>query len=146
MASMELRQFVYLDDLAVRSLLASLGMPPATEIQETFESTDEAEGDISFGGKLEIPKVAHLSGDVGVAGTAGESSAVQTQRRINSQFLFDSLHEKLKKENNIQKIDERSDINIKQGDVVKIKTTMQTDAIFRFIKIISLFEKISGKT
>lgn len=138
---MELRQFVYLDDLAVQSLLASKGIAMPEEITETDESIREAGGGGSAKAGLEVPMVGKADLGVDMSGSKTGREMLQTQRRITNQFAFNRLHEEL--DNQVIDLTENTNFSPSPGDIIKIQAPIRTDAIFRVLKVLSLFSDIA---
>lgn len=136
---MELRQFVYLDNLAVRSLLASIDVPVPEEIETTDETVLEFQGEGGAGGEIEVPFVgsAQLGGEF--TGSKVGREMLRTRKRINDQYIFNKLHDKL--EGDI--VDINKEGYSKNCDLVKVKGNIETDAIYRVLKIISMFSDIA---
>lgn len=138
---MELRQFIYLDDLAIQSLLASKGIAMPEEITETDESIQESGGGGSAKAGIDVPMVGKADLGVDMSGSKTGREMLQTQRRITNQFAFDRLHEEL--DGQIIDLTENTEFNAEPGDVIKLQAPIRTDAIFRILKILSLFSDIS---
>lgn len=136
---MEFRQFVYLDDLAVRSLLASMDIAVPEEVQETDESVQELEGEGEIGGGAEIPFIGSANLGAEVAGSKTGREMIQTRKKISDQYVFNIFHSKL--EDQISIVSE-SGMGTEEGELVKLEGEIQTDAIYRLLKAISLFNDV----
>ena len=66
---MELRQFAYLDDLAVRSLLASRNIAPPEAVTEISESISGGEGGVEGSAGFDIPYVGKAEGGINLSGS-----------------------------------------------------------------------------
>jgi hypothetical protein len=144
---MELRQFAYLDDLAVRSLLASKNIPVPDDITEVNEAVKEGEGGGNLSLGLNIPYIGSGEGKVNLSGSKTGRELLETSKRINDQFIFDILYNEL--ENDVTDMTEDSDRCLSEGDLVKIEGVANTDAIFRLLTIMNtyseLFEEQEGQ-
>jgi len=159
-----LREFVYLDEVSLRSLLASqLGALPS-EIVEVLARADEAEINSKLGASSPI-----ISAQVGSRFQVSNSQSVQTTRQTIAQSLFKQFRElpettvllqPREGATNASSIHELvlrhpplavSESSIKRGSLIEVEVELVADPIFRFSTIISevmemndLFPQILG--
>jgi len=134
---MEPRQFVYMDDDAVRSLLASHSIAAPETVREKSEQVTEGGGGVDFGFGLDLPGIG--SADLGADFSASEvgKNVYEANRRVNEQYLFNILYEALDEEDAINDLtDQNSSSTISNGDVLKIKGRGRLDAIYRLLSIL----------
>lgn len=142
---MEPRQFVYMDDDAVRSLLASHSIAAPETVKEKSEQVTEDGSGIDFGVGLDLPGVG--SAEVGAETSKSDlgRSVYEANRKVNEQYLFNILHEALDEEGVIEDLtQDTSDISISNGDIVKIKGRGRLDALYRLISIVEYLLRISN--
>lgn len=137
---MEFRQFVYLDDLAVRSLLASMNIAPPDEIQEVDETVQGIEGTADIGGGLELPFIGSANLGADLSGSKTGREMLQTRKRISDQFIFNLLHESVEDEITVAS---EEGMETDPGEIVKLTGEIQTDAVYRVLKAISLFSDVA---
>lgn len=134
---MEPRQFVYMDDEAVRSLLASHSIAAPETVKEKSEQVTEGGGGIDFGVGLDL----HGLGSASVGADFSESelgrSVYESRRKVNEQYLFNVLYETLDEEDAIKDLTKKeSDYTLSNGDILKIKGRGRLDAIYRLLSIL----------
>ncbi|GAA0667119.1 hypothetical protein ACFQDG_15815 [Natronoarchaeum mannanilyticum] len=137
---MAFRQFEYLDDLAVRSLLASENIAIPEAITEVSESTTEGEGGAELSAGFEIPYVGKAEGGANLAGSKMGRQMFETSKRINDQYIFNVLHEEV--EDEIVDITEGDTVSCSEGDLVKISGAINTDAIYRILTIFNAYSEV----
>jgi len=136
---MEHRQFVYLDDLAIQSLLASMGISAPEEVKKIREDTKEIEGEGDAGADIKLPYVGGAEVGAELAGSKTGREMLQTRKRISNQYVFDILHERV--EDDIV-IPSKEGMTTEDGKIVKMTGNIQTDAIYRLLKGISMMGEI----
>lgn len=134
-----MRQFVYLDDLAVQSLLASEGRWIPESRTEIEEEGKEIAGDASGKLGLDMPFVgeANFGGDISGSKTGKE--ILEAQKRINDQGLFNEFYNEI--EDEITNVEDEG-ISPPRDDLIEIQGTIETDAIYRFLKTFNLYGDI----
>ena len=138
----DLREFVYLDQQSVKSLLASLDRSIPETIEDVVEESGANEVNAQAKGKFSILNAMNFGGSAGVSSSEEEREQTRTTHRINDQYLFTILFKTLNEENKIKDINSYSNENTPDpGDIVKIKGTLTTDPLFRVLGIASLLEE-----
>lgn len=115
---MAYRQFAYLDDLAVRSLLASENIAPPDTITEISETVTEGEGGVDVSAGVEVPYVGGAEVGVDLSGSKTGHQLFEAFKRINDQYFFNVLQDEL--EDQISELTEDDDISLSEGDLVNI--------------------------
>lgn len=136
---MKHRQFVYLDNLAVRSLLASMGIPAPEEVKEIKEDTKKIEGEGGTSANIEIPYIGGVDAGADLVGSKTGRDMLETQKRISDQYVFDLFYDEV--EDDIV-ISGEEGMTKEDGKIVKMTGTIQTDAIYRLLKGISMIGDI----
>ena len=134
---MEPRQFVYMDDEAVRSLLASHSIAAPDTVREKSEQVTEDGSGIDFGVGLDLPGLG--SADIGADLSQSEMGrgVYEASRKINEQYLFNILYETLDEESAIEDLTQNEDdYSLSNGDIVKIRGRGRLDAIYRLLSIL----------
>lgn len=123
-----------------------MNIAPETEIEEVEEQTRQGGGGAELGGSASVPTVGEVSAGVDFSGDMARRDSTQTRRRVNNQFLFNKLVDELEQEDGdtITRIPSESSGDLSQGDVVQIEATIQTDAVFRLLEVLALFDEVSG--
>lgn len=138
----ELREFIYLDSMSVNSLLASLGEPIPEQQRHVTETEDQGGAEAGVEAGISVPGVGKIGGNFNLSETQSGREMLETGKRINDQFTFHSLHEKLEEEHEIVDLPgSREDLD-GPGDVVKIKGTVRSDPLFRLMNTVSLFSRL----
>lgn len=141
---MEPRQFVYMDDDAVRSLLASHSIAAPETVKEKTEKVTEEGGGVNFNFGLNIPGIGSAEAGGDFSGSELGKGVYEANLKVNEQYLFNILHETLVEEEAIADLtDEPSQYSLSNGDVVKIKGRGRLDAMYRLISILEYVLKIA---
>jgi hypothetical protein len=145
-----LRQFVYLDSLAVQSLLASLNIPITEETREVTEESYEGGGSAGAKGGVNVPGLGELGGKIDLSGSKTGTEILETTKRINDQYLFSQLYQKLKENDDLTQLPEErpsgsgGQLSFKNGQMVEIEGMAKTDPFYRMLNVASVFANISG--
>ena len=146
----DLRQFVYLDSLAVQSLLASLNIPITEEAIEVTEESYEGGGSAGAKGSVSVPGLGNLGGNLDLSGSKTGTEILETTKRINDQYLFSQLYQKLKENNDLTQLPEEratnsgSQLSFDNGQMIEIEGMAKTDPFYRMLNVASVFANISG--
>ncbi|QIO25412.1 hypothetical protein [Haloarcula sp. JP-L23] len=136
---MELRQFIYLDDLAIQTLLASYNIAAPESVRESRESISEGSGGLDFKAGMNLPSIAELKLGANASGSKTAKEIFEAEKRINDQYLFSILHDALEDSGEIVDLTESDgDISFSNGDMVKIRGEAKTDPIYRFLSELSI--------
>jgi hypothetical protein len=135
---MEHRQFVYLDDLAVQSLLASEDIALPEEVREVSESTTEGQGGADLSASVNVPYLGDAEAGADLSGSKTGRQLFETSKRISDQYHFNKLYQQTKTD--IKDWTGNNNIEGSEGDLVKIEGEINTDALYR---ILTLFETYS---
>lgn len=135
---MEHRQFVYLDDLAVQSLLASEDIALPEEVREVSESTTEGQGGADLSASVNVPYLGDAEAGADLSGSKTGRQLFETSKRISDQYHFNKLYQQTKTD--IKDQTGNNNIEGSEGDLVKIEGEINTDALYR---ILTLFETYS---
>lgn len=141
---MEPRQFVYIDDEAVRSLLASHSIAAPETVREKSEQVTEDGGGIDFGVGLDLPGFG--SADVGADFSQSEvgRGVYEASRKVNEQYLFNILYETLDEEDVITDLTQGvNDYSLSNGDIIKIRGRGRLDATYRLVSILEYFYTVT---
>ena len=144
---MELRQFIYLDNLAVQTLLASANIAAPESIVQKREKIDETRGDGELQAKTGFPSSvlgASFSGEIDLSKSKSGREVLETNKRIDNQYLFSILYDVLE-DNDILKdcTGSTKETSLSKGDVLKIKGKVKTDPFYRLLSVISISGEIS---
>ena len=142
---MELRQFIYLNDLAIQTLLASAEIAAPESITETQEEIHEGgkSGRIKAG--VSIPWAGEVSGNADLSKSETGREVLEANKRIDDQYLFSMLHGVLEEQNKIKDFTQDPDsIDIEMGDVIKIKGEAHTDPIYRILSILTIIDELDS--
>jgi hypothetical protein len=141
---MEPRQFVYIDDEAVRSLLASHSIAAPETVREKSEQVTEDGAGIDFGVGLDLPGFG--SADVGADFSQSEvgRGVYEASRKVNEQYLFNILYETLDEEDVITDLTQGvNDYSLSNGDIIKIRGRGRLDATYRLVSILEYFYTVT---
>jgi len=116
-----------------------MGIPAPEEVKEVREDTREIDGGGDAGVDVEFPYVGGFDVGAELAGSKTGREMLQTQKRISNQYIFDILHEKVKDD---IVIPSEEGMTTEDGEIVKMTGTIQTDAIYRLLKGISMIGDI----
>jgi hypothetical protein len=158
-----LREFVYLDDMSVLSLLASRFGPIPMEVTETTTSSWGREADFSAQGNLGISTIGG-SGKL----TKGESTGTQTVRKSVIQTLFRDLHNREKQTLAVRPMSESVKLNsfdlrknmeeleahgwivdcekLSRGKLFEIEVELEAESVFRVSSVISALWEILNES
>lgn len=134
------RQFEYLDDLAVRSLLASEDIAVPEAVKEVSESVTEGEGGAEVSAGFDIPYVGKAEGGANLAGSKMGRQMFETSKRINDQYVFNILNSEL--EDEIIDVSNEESVSLSQGDLVNITGKINTDAIYRILTVFNAYSEV----
>jgi hypothetical protein len=151
-----LREFVYLDEVSLASLLAS----QKGELTQNITAQSEEERLIENGGKIGVTAPLTLSAEASTRFQTTNSTALQTVRKANAQSLFRELH-KLKHLRKIQSIEQRysgsslSELmaqpgnglsfkarELKRGDLVEFQVKLSASWIFQISTMVAEFSEM----
>jgi len=134
------RQFAYLDDLAVRSLLASENIATPDEITEISESITEGQGGAGVSAGVDIPFVGGAEAGVDLSGSKTGRQLFETSKRINDQYIFNVLYEEM--EEDVVDLTSNGDVSVSEGDLIKIGGVVNTDAMYRILTLLDTYSEI----
>lgn len=134
------RQFAYLDDLAVRSLLASENIAIPDALMEISESITEGEGGANLSAGVNIPGVGGADAGLGLSGSKTGRQMFQTTKRINDQYIFNALYNEV--EDDVIDLVDSDDLSLSEGELVSIDGIVNTDAIYRILTLINTYSEI----
>lgn len=144
----EVREFVYLDEVSVRSLLASTGEGgiPSETVDESIRSTQ-----VGGGGSASVPTGA---GSVGVEGSATHE-VTESTTEVRNYDLIQSKFTKLHKSDAVQrklslehipatggsgeKFSELSVDALERGDVIELRVNLSANLLFRLYQTVDYF-------
>lgn len=144
----ELREFVYLNSMAVNSLLASQQVAIPETVRDVSESVYETTSEGSIGGGFDVWGVGNISGELSMGDSDQTSQLAETQNRINDQYRFSILHSSLEQETklvdlNQEQADDDESFSYGQGDVIKAEGECVTDPFYRVLSSILSLMRIS---
>lgn len=137
--SEDLREFVYLNPLSVKSLLASLDVSIPESMEEVAEESQANQRSVMATAGLPLPNLFEIRASGESSSSNEEREQKRTTYRINDQYLFSILQDEL----GDRVYDVNSDTDDEEpepGDVVKIRGRLTTDPLFRILGIVSLLE------
>jgi len=134
------RQFAYLDDLAVRSILASENIAVPDARTEITESIKEGEGGAEASAGVDIPLVGNAEAGFDLSGSKTARQVFETSKRINDQYVFNLLNDEL--EDQINDLTESGDMSLSEGDLIKLDGNINTDAIYRILTLFNAYSEI----
>lgn len=146
----DLRQFVYLDSLAVQSLLASLNIPVTEEAREVTEESYQGGGSAGAKGSVNVPGFGELGGNIDLSGSKTGSEILETTKRINDQYHFSQLYQKVKQRDDFVRLpeerpeDTQSTLSFDNGQIIEVEGMAKTDPFYRMLNVASVFADISG--
>lgn len=149
----ELREFIYLDEVSLRSLLSSL----KGEVTDTKTNNKTISSEGKVGGTLGVETPLLAKADLTSHFQTSNSSTIQTSRKATVQSWFAELHkiqdtklieiqkhcetakdlEQLEKEENSSLL--MSGIELKRGELIEMRIKLNADQIFKFGTMISEF-------
>lgn len=148
-----LREFVYLDEVSLASLLAS----QKGELTENITANSDEEVLLENGGKLAMGAPTLTSAEISSRFQTTNSTSLQTVRKANAQSLFRELH-KLKHLRKIQAHEQRSSADslseliespskgavfkvgdLKRGDLVEFQVKLSASWIFQISTMVAEF-------
>jgi len=142
---MELRQFIYLDDQAVQTLLASYNIAAPESVKESRESISEESGGLDFSAGVNLPSIADLKMGANSSDSETVKELFEAEKRINDQYLFSILHEALESSEEIIDITgSDEDVSFSNGDMVKIRGKARTDPIYRLLSVFSIITDLDA--
>ena len=140
---MELRQFIYLDDLAIQTLLASYNIAAPESVRESREAISEGSGGLDFKAGINLPSIADLKIGANASGAQTAKEIFEAEKRINDQYLFSILHDALEDSDEIVDIDDSDrGYSLSGGEMVKIRGEAKTDPIYRFLSVLSIVKDL----
>lgn len=136
----ELRQFVYLDSIAVNSLLASLYMSIPEGVEQVVEESDEGQKRKQGDAGLTLGNILRLGGLRESTDMEREMEQTTTTNRINDQYRFTILHDALSNYGEITDLtsEEPDSVSLNPSDVIKIQGNCRTDPLYRVLGSASL--------
>lgn len=137
---MTARQFAYLDDLAVRSLLASENIAVPDAVTEVTESISEEEGGADISAGVDVPFVGSAEAGMDISGSKTGRQLFETSKRINDQYVFNVLFDELQDE--IEDLTDAESLRLSDGDLVQFNGVVNTDAIYRILTLINTYSEI----
>lgn len=145
---MEPRQFIYIDDEVVRSLLASHSIAAPETVKEKTEQISEGDKGVDFGVGLDIPYVGNA--EIGAEGSSSkmDRGVFEASRKVNEQYLFNILYEAFEEGDHIvdytQAISENEFKSLSEGDLVKIWGEGRVDVIYRLFTVLDFLFRVDG--
>ena len=140
----QLREFIYLDEVSLQSLLVSLH----GELTEKKSITDSTSNTKNVGGNIDTNNLAPLKLGFTAQYQSGKSDATQTEKKATVQSWFRELYETP----NILGVqpleDDDQDIIVKssalqRGTLAELQVVLATDPYFNVVTSISEFFKLS---
>lgn len=143
----ELRQFVYLDDDTVRSLLASYSIAAPQTVKEKTEQIREGSGGANLGFGFNVPYVGRVDAEADVSASKTAKDAYEVNKRINNQYVFNVLYEALNEDDQITDYTDGpgQSTSLSKGDVVKIEGQGKTGAIYRLLSLFAMAMDLSDQ-
>ncbi|GAA1817249.1 hypothetical protein GCM10009682_42600 [Luedemannella flava] len=143
----ELREFVYLDELSVNSLLASQYVAVPEAVKEASENIEGDESGWSFGGSLSISGLG--GGEISRDSSSSEEQRVlrETERKVNGQYRFSILHDVLEGSGELVDLsdsssDNSSSLEFDSGDPIKIRGDCDPDPFFKLLNSITMLTRM----
>lgn len=151
-----LREFIYLDEVSLASLLAS----QKGEITENITSQSGDETLAEVGGSVSSNAPLMPSGEINTRFQTTNSSSLQTVRKANAQSLFRELHklEYLRKIGPVEVADSAASMNdlksgkfdgvvhratnLERGDLVEFKVRLSASWIFQISTMVAEFSEM----
>ena len=151
-----LREFIYLDEVSLASLLAS----QKGEITENTTSQTGDESSAEIGGKITSDVPLMPSAEINTRFQTTNSSSIQTVRKANAQSLFRELHslEHLRKIKPVEVSESARSMeelrsakfheavylgaDLKRGDLVEFKVKLSASFIFQISTMVSEFAEM----
>ncbi len=147
----QIREFVYLNSLSVKSLLASLNIAITEETRKVSQEIEKVSLRTGMETNAGSTETGSISANASLLNTETGNEILETRNRINDQYLFNQLKRELEERDAISKLpdnwDNSSDgynLDLDEIDLIKIKGTAKTDPLFRMINVVSLFSKIDS--
>jgi len=142
---MEPRQFVYLDDSAVRSLLASHSIAAPDIVKKKSEQINEGGSGIGFDVGIDVPVFGKANLGSEFSSTDVGKQVLESRRKVNEQYLFNILHEASKEADIIHDytngIEEK--ITVSEGDIIKFRGEGNIDTIYTLTSVFEFFLEIT---
>lgn len=140
----ELREFVYLDNMSVNSLLASQYVAIPETIRDLSESLEGEEVGGEVSGSVGVSDFFRVSGQISGTESAEERSMAEIERRVNDQYRFSILYKSLNQTDKLTDLTEETNGNLdfSQGDVIKVQGGCISDPFYRFLSGFSLIMRI----
>ena len=145
----ELREFVYLDSLAVQSLLASLHVDISEESTRINQQSERVKENAAVNAGVSGPGIGSFGANVGTSTAETEGEILETSKKITDQYIFDVLYNELDDSGKISTFSfdwdsppSNSDFNLDSVDVVKITGTAKTDPVYRLANLVSLLSRV----
>ena len=156
----QLREFIYLDEVSLQSLLVSLH----GELTEKKSITDSTSNTRNVGGNIDTNNLAPLKLGFTAQYQSGKSSATQTETKATAQSWFRELYETpnilgvqpLEDDAQTMTVKSSADIipgdhpnycirssELQRGTLVELKVALATDPYFNVVTSISEFFKLS---
>lgn len=149
----EIREFIYLDEVSLRSLLSSLKgeITDAKTNNKTISSEEKIEGTLG----VETPLLAKA--EFGSHFQTSNSSTIQTSRKATVQSWFAELHKlqgirlieiqkNCQKAKNLEQLEKEGNASLlahneklKRGELIEMRIRLSADRIFKFGTMISEF-------
>jgi len=141
---MEFRQFIYLDNLAVQTLLASYNIAAPESVRESREAITEESSGLDFRAGINLPSMAELKIGANSSGAETAKEIFEAEKRINDQYLFSILHDALEDSDEIVDLTGSTEkISFSTGDMVKIRGEVKTDPIYRVLSVLSIINDLN---
>lgn len=134
------RQFSYLDDLAVRSLLASENIAIPDAITEISESIREGGGGADASVGVDVPYLGGAEAGIDLSGTKTGRELFETSKRINDQYVFNILYNEM--QDQIKDLTNADNFDASSGDLIEVKGIINTDAVYRILTLINTYSEI----
>ncbi|MDS0475269.1 hypothetical protein [Natrinema sp. 1APR25-10V2] len=138
----EVREFIYLDKVAVNSLFASMYMAVPQAISQVAEEHEEKEVSSSVDGGIDLPSLLKFGLSATSTDRKGERGLSEVDKNITDQYRFSILIEALENSEDIDvyDINEGADVSgIQTGDLVKISGECRTDPLYPLANAVQLF-------
>lgn len=137
----ELREFVYLDEMSVNSLLASQYIAVPEAVKDATEDIEMDGSGLSLGGSVSVPGIGSLEGGGETSSSDESRNLREIERKVNGQYRFSLLHDVLEKEDLLKKLSRsngNSGLNLNAGQPIKIQGRCDPDPFFNLLNSITI--------
>ena len=147
----ELREFVYLDEISVNSLLASQYVAIPEAVKDATEEIEGSDSGWAISGSLTVPGVGGVKAGSESSDSEESRNLREIERKVNSQYRFSILHDVLEQSGSLQNLskmdeDEDSSLNFNSGDTIKIQGSCDPDPFFKVLNSMTLLMRMFEAT